>query len=138
MANKKIDIEETQDRIANAKLNLFGYSFTPTQIGLGFTLLSSILGMLYGGFVMYQKVEEIANLDIGAFEQRMELINAKIDNQQKLLQSMESNLNDAKTNMYRLDTKVNEKLDRFERKVDKTQEDLEFKMEKYLGNPLND
>jgi len=138
MANKKIDIEETQDRIANAKLNLFGYSFTPTQIGLGFTLLSSILGMLYGGFVMYQKVEEIANLDIGAFEQRMELINAKIDNQQKLLQSMESNLNDAKTNMYRLDTKVNEKLDRFERKVDKTQEDLELKMEKYLGNPLND
>jgi len=94
--------------------------------------------MLYGGFVMYQKVEEIANLDIGAFEQRMELINAKIDNQQKLLQSMESNLNDAKTNMYRLDTKVNEKLDRFERKVDKTQEDLELKMEKYLGNPLND
>jgi len=87
---------------------------------------------------MYQKVEEIANLDIGAFEQRMELINAKIDNQQKLLQSMESNLNDAKTNMYRLDTKVNEKLDRFERKVDKTQEDLELKMEKYLGNPLND
>jgi len=138
MANKKIDIEETQDRIAKAKLNLFGYSFTPTQIGLGFTLLSSILGMLYGGFVMYQKVEEIANLDIGAFEQRMELINAKIDNQQKLLQSMESNLNDAKTNMYRLDTKVNEKLDRFERKVDKTQEDLELKMEKYLGNPLND
>jgi len=51
---------------------------------------------------------------------------------------MESNLNDAKTNMYRLDTKVNEKLDRFERKVDKTQTDLEDKMEKYLGNPLND
>jgi len=68
----------------------------------------------------------------------MELIDAKIDNQQKLLQSMESNLNDAKTNMYRLDTKVNEKLDRFERKVDKTKEDLELKMEKYLGNPLND
>jgi len=138
MANKEIDIEDAQDKLASTKLSLFGYSFTPTQIGLGFTLLSSIIGMLYGGFVMYQKVEEIANLDIGAFEQRMELIDAKIDNQQKLLQSMESNLNDAKTNMYRLDTKVNEKLDRFERKVDKTKEDLELKMEKYLGNPLND
>ena len=135
---KKIDIEATQDKVANAKIRLFGYELTPTQIGLGFGVLSTLLGTLYGGFTMYQKVEEIANLDVGAFEQRMELINDKMDNQQKLLQSMESNLNDAKTNMYRLDTKVNEKLDRFERKVEKTAEDLEYKMEKYLGNPLNE
>ena len=140
---KKIDIEATQEKVANAKLSLFGWSFTPTQLGLGFGVLSTVLGTLYGVFTMYQKVEEIANLDIGAFEQRMELINEKQEGQEKLLKSMETNLNDAKTNMYRIETKVSDKLnnydtklDRFENKVEKVKTDLEDRIQKALDNPL--
>jgi DNA anti-recombination protein RmuC len=40
--------------------------------------LSSILGTLYGGFLMYQKVEEIANLDLGAYQQQMEVMDTKV------------------------------------------------------------
>jgi len=140
---KKIDIEATQEKVANAKLSLFGWSFTPTQLGLGFGVLSTVLGTLYGVFTMYQKVEEIANLDIGAFEQRMELINEKQEGQEKLLKSMETNLNDAKTNMYRIETKVSDKLnnydtklDRFENRVEKVKTDLEDRIQKALDNPL--
>ena len=140
---KKIDIEATQEKVANAKLTLFGWSFTPTQLGLGFGVLSTVLGTLYGVFTMYQKVEEIANLDIGAFEQRMELINEKQEGQEKLLKSMETNLNDAKTNMYRIETKVSDKLnnydtklDRFENRVEKVKTDLEDRIQKALDNPL--
>jgi len=140
---KKIDIEATQEKVANAKLSLFGWNFTPTQLGLGFGVLSTVLGTLYGVFTMYQKVEEIANLDIGAFEQRMELINEKQEGQEKLLKSMETNLNDAKTNMYRIETKVSDKLnnydtklDRFENRVEKVKTDLEDRIQKALDNPL--
>lgn len=41
-------------------------------------VLSSLSGTLYGGFLMYQKVEEIANLDLGAYAQQMEVMDAKI------------------------------------------------------------
>jgi len=140
---KKIDIEATQEKVANAKLSLFGWNFTPTQLGLGFGVISTVLGTLYGVFTMYQKVEEIANLDIGAFEQRMELINEKQEGQEKLLKSMETNLNDAKTNMYRIETKVSDKLnnydtklDRFENRVEKVKTDLEDRIQKALDNPL--
>ena len=40
--------------------------------------LSSVLGTLYGGFLMYQKVEEIASLDLGAYQQQMEVMDAKV------------------------------------------------------------
>ena len=40
--------------------------------------LSSVLGTLYGGFLMYQKVEEIANLDLGAYQQQMEVMDTKV------------------------------------------------------------
>jgi len=140
----KIDIEATQDKIANTSINVLGYSLTPTQIGIGFGILSTIIGTLYGGFTMYQKVEEIANLDIGAYQQQMDLVDEKLLSQQKLLKSMESNLNDAKTNMYRIDTKVGEKLnnydtklDRFENKVEKIKTDLEDRIQKALDNPLS-
>ena len=40
--------------------------------------LSSIVGTLYAGFLMYQKVEEIASLDLGAYQQQMEVMDAKV------------------------------------------------------------
>jgi len=40
--------------------------------------LSSVLGTLYGGFLMYQKVEEIANLDLGAYQQQMEVMDTMV------------------------------------------------------------
>ncbi len=42
------------------------------------TVAGSLSGTLYGGFLMYQKVEEIAGLDISAYQQQMEIMNAKV------------------------------------------------------------
>jgi len=69
------DIEGLKDK----KFKLFGIRMTPTTIGAAIALLGSIVGALYGGFVMYQKVDSIANLDVEAFEQRMEIIETKLD-----------------------------------------------------------
>lgn len=41
-------------------------------------VVSSLCGTLYGGFLMYQKVEEIATLDLGAYQQQMEVMDTKV------------------------------------------------------------
>tara|TARA_R100000808_G_scaffold11917_1_gene30130 strand:+ start:49 stop:555 length:507 start_codon:yes stop_codon:yes gene_type:complete len=42
------------------------------------TVAGSVCGTLYGGFLMYQKVEEIATLDLGAYQQEMAIMDAKV------------------------------------------------------------
>jgi len=137
------NIEEGIENLKNKEFKLFGIKMTPTTIGMAIAALGSVLGALYGGFTMYQKVEEIANLDVGAYEQQMQLIDQKIDNQQKLLESIEQNLRDTKQLTYDIEKRVNDKvvyfegkMDKFENKVEKTQKDLEDKIQKALDNPL--
>jgi Skp family chaperone for outer membrane proteins len=120
-----------------------GLRFTPTQLGLALGLLSSVVGALYGGFVMYQKVEEIASLDLGAYAQQMQQTSDKIETQEKLLDSIEQNLRDAKQLTYDIEKRVNDKvvyfegkMDKFEAKVDATKAELEDKIQKALDNPL--
>ena len=145
MADKDLGEEiENLEGLKDKQFTLFGLKMTPTTIGMAFALIGSVLGTLYAGFTMYQKVEEIANLDIGAYEQQMELTNQKIDNQQKLLESIEQNLRDAKQLTYDIEKRVNDKvvyfegkMDKFEGKVDDTKQELEDRIQKALDNPLN-
>lgn len=139
LGEKLDDIEGLADK----RLSIGRLRFTPTQLGLGFGLISTVIGSLYGGFTIYQRVEEIANLDIGAFEQRMELITQKIDNQEKLLSSIEGNLRDTKQLTYDIEKRVNDRVVYFEGKLAKNEVKLEYeikkiedKLQKALDNPL--
>jgi predicted phage tail protein len=107
---------------------------------------------------MYQKVEEIANLDVGAFEQRMELIEQKVtavdENTaaikvdlkgdirriQNVVDAVERNSKDSARSVnedlrgFRQDIKT------LEREVDtrlkETEKNLTDKLQKALDNPL--
>ena len=146
MADKDLGEElEKLEGLKDKSFNLFGIKMTPTTLGMALAGLGSVIGMLYAGFTMYQRIEEVANLDIGAFEQKMELINDKIDNQGKLLTSIEGNLRDTKQQVYDIEKRVNDKvvyfegkMDKFESKVEKTKVELEDKLQKALNNPLSD
>ena len=138
---KKIDIEQTQEKIANAKLKLFGYSFTPTQLGLGLSLLGTVLGMLYGGFVTYQKIEALAGLDIEAFEGRMNAIEEKATSINNNIYAIKEDL---KNDIRRIgdivddierDTK--DDLRNFRLDIKEVEDRLNDKMQKFLDNPLN-
>ena len=140
------DLGATLDNIEGLKskeFELFGMKMTIMTISLAITGLGAVLGTLYGGFTMYQQIEEIAALDLGAYEQQMALTNQKIDNQEKLLQSIEGNLRDAKQLTYDIEKRVNDKvvyfeskMDKFEVKVEGTKKELEDKIQKALDNPL--
>jgi len=139
LGEKLDDIEGLADK----RLSILGLRFTPTQLGLAFGLISTVIGGLYGGFVMYQRIEEIAALDLGGYQAQMEQTSVKIETQEKLLDSIEQNLRDAKQLTYDIEKRVNDKvvyfegkMDKFEAKVEGTKAELEDKIQKALDNPL--
>ena len=74
----------------------------------------------------------------------MEQTSNKIETQERLLESIEQNLRDAKQLVYGVENRMNQKveyfegkLDKFEAKVDRTKTDLEDKIQKALDNPLS-
>lgn len=74
LGEKLEEIEGLQDK----EFRLLGLRMTPATVAAAFALLSTVLGALYGGFLMYQKIEEVANLDLGAYQQQMEVMDAKV------------------------------------------------------------
>jgi len=136
-------LEEAKDALAKKTVSILGYRISYTGLVVAGGVVSSAIGALYAGFLMYQKVEEVANLDVGGFEQRMELIDQKIDNQDKLLTSIETNLRDVKQFTYDIEKRVNDKLIYFEGKLAKSElkmemelEKMEERIQKALDNPL--
>jgi hypothetical protein len=75
------DLGEALDEIDGLKdkaFTILGLRMTPATIAATVALLSTVCGTLYGGFVMYQKVEEVASMDLGAYQQQMEIMDAKV------------------------------------------------------------
>jgi hypothetical protein len=140
------DLGEKLDELeglSDKRLRLFGLRFTPTQLGMAVAAIGSVLGALYGGFTTYQKVEELASLDIAGYQAQMEQTSNKIETQAALLASIEQNLRDTKQLTYDIEKRVNDKvvyfegkMDKFEGKVEQTKTDLEDKIQKALDNPL--
>ena len=91
------DLSEQLDNLENLKdkeFKILGIKVTFVSVSTLFAVIGSVLGALYGGFLMYQKVEEVAGLDIGAFEQRMEIIETKLDEAIDYTRDIKSDLRD--------------------------------------------
>ena len=66
------------DGLGDREFKAGGFKFTPASIAAIFAFISTVIGGLYGGFVMYQKIEEVAGLDLGAYQQQMDVMDAKV------------------------------------------------------------
>ena len=66
------------DGLADRQIKAGGMKLTAGSIMAIFAFLSTIVGCLYGGFVLYQKIEAVAGLDIEAYQQNMDVMDAKI------------------------------------------------------------
>ena len=66
------------DGLADRQIKAGSMRLTAGSIMAIFAFLSTIVGGLYGGFVLYQKIEAVAGLDIEAYQQNMNVMDAKI------------------------------------------------------------
>ena len=151
------DLEELvrqSEGIKDRKLKLFGLRLSGASIVGAFAFISTIIGTLYGGFLMYQKVESLAALDLGdisasmqktssdviRIEQHADAIKIELKKDMTDLRNAQWNLESkVDTKLQSVDTKLTNydtKLDRFEIKVEKTKVDIEKRIQESLDNPL--
>lgn len=126
--NKKIDEAEAAVKKYASKdtvISIGGYEFTPAKLMVAFTLVSSILGGLYGAFEVYKdyvgmkkKIAEYVAPDLTEFDKRLALIEENASKTQKAVQEGSD-----KTAEYTRDIKNDLKNDI--RRLEKTVEDVE-------------
>ena len=151
------DLEELIQRgegVKNKKLKLFGLRISGASIMGLLALLSTILGSLYGGFLMYQKVESLAALDLGDISAAMQKTSNEVlrieEHANSIKIELKKDMTDLRNSQWNLESKVDTKLqsvdtkltnydtklDRFEIKVEKTKTDMEKRIQESLDNPL--
>mgnify|MGYP003639253556 FL=1 len=151
------DLEELIQKgegLTGKKLKLFGLKVSGTSIVATFALISTILGSLYGGLLMYQKVEGIANLDLDSIASQMKKTSSEVlrieEHADSIKIELKKDMTDLRNSQWNLESKVDTKLqsvdtkltnydtklDRFEIKVDKTKEDMNRQITEALNNPL--
>jgi hypothetical protein len=151
LGDKVAEIEGLVDK----RLKLGSLRFTYTQLVGAFALLSTIVGSLYGGFLMYQKVEGIANLDLGAIQSSMEATSADVLRVEEVAKEIKVELKEdlarLRTAQYNLENRIDSKLqsidvrittmdnklDKFDIQLDDTEERLMKRIQQSLDNPLS-
>jgi|TARA_R110000772_G_scaffold83689_3_gene176988 hypothetical protein len=71
-------VADNIDGLADREIKAGGFKFTFASVFAIFAFIGTIVGGLYGGFVLYQKIEEVAGLDIGEYQQQMEVMDARM------------------------------------------------------------
>ena len=148
--NKKVDEFESNVKKFASKdtvISIGGYEFTPAKLMVAFTIVSSILGGLYGAFEVYKsyqdmktKIEKYVAPDLSEFDKRLAVIE---ENSQKTTDYTRDIKNDLKNDIRRLE-KVVEQVERdgkqlsreTEQDVRQIRKEIDSKIQKALDNPL--
>jgi len=145
------NMEEGIENLKNKEFRVFGIKVTFVTATAALSVLGAVIGSLYGGFLMYQKIEEaIAFVDqqqeyeqkIADYDQRMEVIELKLEEAVDYTRDIKSGLRDdilgIEKNVDRMEDKVREQEqetrdiiaraeERFENKRDALQNDYDEK-----------
>ena len=109
------NIDEQVDKLEsvvdpNTVISIGGYSFTPAKLMIAGTILSTVLGGLWGGFELWKDYmdmkDKIANYvapDLSELEKKIELMEANVDKSVEYTQDIK---NDLKNDIRRLETVV--------------------------------
>jgi Mg2+ and Co2+ transporter CorA len=108
--NEQVDkLEEAAEKYASANtvISIGGYSFTPAKLMIAGTIVSTILGGLYGAFEVYKDYmdmkDKIANYvapDLSELEKKLEVIEANVNKSTEYTQDIK---NDLKNDIRRLE-----------------------------------
>ena len=145
------NVEEGIENLKNKEFRILGIKVTFVSVTAALSLVGAVIGSLYGGFLMYQKVEEaIAFVDqqqeyeekIADYDQRMQIIETKLEEAVDYTRDIKSGLRDdilaLEKNVDRMEDKVREQEqevrdsiaraeERFENKRDALQNDYDEK-----------
>jgi DNA anti-recombination protein RmuC len=148
--NAKVDeLEAAAKKYASKDtvISIGGYEFTPAKLMVAATIVSSVLGGLYGAFEVYKdytsmkkRIAEYVAPDLSELNKKMELT---MQNSEKSVQYTQDIKNDLKQDIRRLE-KVVEQVERDGKQLSReTEQDLrtirketDMKIQRALDNPL--
>ena len=128
-------------------ISIGGYEFTPAKLMIAFTIVSSLLGGLYGTFEVYKdymgmkdKIAKYVSPDLTEIYKKMEVLDA---NTSKMVEYTDSIKNDLKQDLRRLEVVV-EQVERTTKQAQRDSEndvrqlrkEIDSKIQKALDNPL--
>ena len=87
-------IADNIDGLADREFKTGGMKLSFGSIVAIFAFLSTVVGGLYGGFVMYQKIEEVAGLDLNEYQTQMDLMDANIQQTMDYTREIKGGLRD--------------------------------------------
>lgn len=97
------NMEEGIENLKNKEFRILGIKVTFMTVSALVAVLGSVIGALYGGFLMYQKVEQAIEFvdqqqeyeeKIAGFEQRMEVIETKLEEAVDYTRAIKGDLRD--------------------------------------------
>jgi DNA anti-recombination protein RmuC len=145
------NMEEGIENLKNKEFRIFGIKVTFVTATAALSVVGAVIGSLYGGFLMYQKIEEaIAFVDqqqeyeakIADYDQRMQVVELKLEEAVDYTRDIKSGLRDdiltVEKNVDRMEDKLREQEaetrdiianaeERFENKRDALQNDYDEK-----------
>ena len=110
------------DGLADRQIKAGGMKLTVGSIMAIFAFLSTIVGGLYGGFVLYQKIEAVAGLDIEAYQQNMDVMDAKITGISEKVEESVEYTRDIKNGLKDDILRIEQQTDRIEDMVRKSED----------------
>lgn len=155
--NKKIDEAEAAVKKYASKdtvISIGGYEFTPAKLMVAFTLVSSILGGLYGTFEVYKdyqgmkkKIAEYVSPDLSEINERLSVMQKQMELTKSSVQEATSYANEIKNDLKRDIRRVEGVVESVERTTKETsrettkdvrelRKEIDDKIKKALDNPL--
>ncbi len=121
------------ESIKDKKLKLFGLRVSGASIMGLFALLSTLVGSLYGGFLLYQKVESLAQLDLGSISSQMLKTEAAVTRIEEHANSikieLKKDMTDLRSGQWNLESKVDGKLQSIDTRLTAFETKLDGKLQ---------
>ena len=148
--NKKIDAAEAAVKKYASKdtvISIGGYEFTPAKLMVAATIVSTILGGLYGAFEVYKsyqdmktKIEKYVTPDLTEIEKKLAIVE---ENSQKSSDYTRDIKNDLRADIRKLE-KIVDDVERSTKQSQREQDrdlreirrEIDAKIQKALDNPL--
>ena len=113
------NMEEGIENLKNKEFRVFGIKVTFMTVSALLAVVGSVIGTLYGGFLMYQKVEQAI-----AFVEQQEEYESKIADFDQRMQIMETQLNETLDYARDIKNDLRDDLVRMEKVIDQVEDDV--------------
>lgn len=141
------NMEEGIENLKNKEFRVFGIKVTFMTVSALIAVVGSVIGTLYGGFLMYQKVEQAIEFvdqqeeyesKIADFAQRMEVMEAQLSETVDYARDIKNDLRDDLVRMEKIIDQVEDDIKEVESDVRETVQNAEERFENRRDALQND